>query len=676
MSAGRRSTAIDIALALFAGVLACAVYIRSLAPGLLWGDSAEFQFAAWLGGFVHPTGYPLYLMLGWLWTHLLPFRDPAFRMNLFSALWGGLAITLLCLVVIRLFRFIEANDIRNPRWISRLIAFGTALVFLFTPTFWSQAVIAEVYTLHAAFVAGLLLVLFVWAERVANGEAAGARRLAYLAALLFGLSLAHHRSTILLAPAAALFVLIVLAGTRSRPRASFQKVGLFLFCLLAPSLLYLYIPLRAPQVPYVSLTLSPGQPLTLYDPTPAGFFAHISGSIFGSSLVAPRLDSPGLARVVDRFVDELSINGLLLGAIGLAALVFVSVRSRSWRGWAALTLTGAFFLVQVAFNLFYAIGDIYVFYIPAYLAWVLWMAVGAWAVTQVVAWLFSSLEEQSRRWLFAAAAVLAFVVLATFAFRSAFVFWPKVQRATDDSARRAWDALLSSDLPKGAILVSNDRDEITPLWYLTYVEGRRNDLTGLFPLIKPGEEWENVVRVTDAALQTGRPVYLVKPMPGLEIKYDLAQLPGQGVGPLGPAVRVDPLPPVGPAHRLDIVYGDTVVLVGYEVVPEPLVAGEPAQITLYWDPLREMKEDWTTFVQVIDKTGNKAGQSDHRPGGVYYPSSLWSVGERLRDTHTLNVAPGATRGTNQLIVGLYVQDGEDLRRLGSPSPAGEVKVSR
>jgi hypothetical protein len=277
---------------------------------------------------------------------------------------------------------------------------------------------------------------------------------------------------------------------------------------------------------------------------------------------------------------------------------------------------------------------------------------------------------------FATVGILAFAVLVAFAYRSATVFWPQVQRATDDSARRTWAALLASDLPHGAILVSNDRDEIVPLWYLTYVEGQRSDLTGLFPLIKPGPSWENVVRVADAALQTGRRVYLVKPMPGLEVKYDLAQLPGESTGALGPAVQVSAPPAKPPTHPTDIVFGDAIRLVGYDVSPEPLVAGQPAQITLYWEPLRQMQKDWTTFVQVVDEAGNKSAQSDHRPGGVYYPSSLWAVNERLRDAHALNLAPAAIGGTDQLVVGLYVQDGENLQQLGAPQTAGAVEVAR
>ncbi len=70
-----------------------------------------------------------------------------------------------------------------------------------------------------------------------------------------------------------------------------------------------------------------------------------------------------------------------------------------------------------------------------------------------------------------------------------------------DVTAQAWDALLAQPIPQDAILITNDRDEMMPQWYLKYVEGRRPDLTGLFPLIQPGPEWADVGAVTDQALR-------------------------------------------------------------------------------------------------------------------------------------------------------------------------------
>ena len=121
-----------------------------------------------------------------------------------------------------------------------------------------------------------------------------------------------------------------------------------------------------------------------------------------------------------------------------------------------------------------------------------------------------------------------------------------------------WRQLLAEPVPSGTILVSNDRDEMTPLWYYQYVDGLRRDLTGLFPLIHPSPAFADIGGVVDAALASGRPVWLVKPMPGLEVKYRLA--------PAGSRVRVLGRAGAQPPERpVDVGYGSALRLTGYDV---------------------------------------------------------------------------------------------------------------
>ena len=673
MRPARRAIVADIAVAAFAGLLALAVYIRSLAPGLLWGDSAEFQFAAWLGGFAHPTGYPLYLLLGWLWSHVFPFGEPAYRMNLFTALWGGAAVALLSLVVMRMLRFVDRSVGGGP---ARLVGLGAALAFTFTPTFWSQAVIAEVYTLHAVFITGILLALIAWAERVLSADYGRATRQLFFIALLFGFSLTHHRSTILLIPAILLFMFGILRGAAGYPRPALRRVLSLGAAVLAPLLIYLLIPLRAPHVPYYRLELAPGQFQPLYESTVKGFLAHISGSVFSTSLVAPQGRALDIGGLVARFVSELGPGGLILGIVGLGWLLLRGLADPHRRAWHLVGLTGVFFLAQITFNLFYAIGDIRVFYIPAYLVWSLWMGAGAWALGRAVMSLIEGAGDARRRTALFAGSGVALALLLALTYRSAVVHWPKAQAANYYSAQRAWDALLAAQLPQNAILVSNDRDEMAPLWYVQHVQGTRQDLTGLFPQLRQGSSWTTVARVTDLALATGRPVYLVKPMPGLDIKYDLAPLGGQQVGPLGPPVAVRPLSNVEPDREVDLTFGDSVRLAGYDLLPATLAPGQSLGVVLYWEPLQLMGADWTSFVQVLNAEGEKLGQSDHRPGGDFHPSSLWALGERLADTHTISLGDRLGSGPYRLVAGLYVQSGDMLRHLGDPQTIGEISAAR
>src|SRR5215213_3239514 len=82
-------------------VMSLTLYMRTLAPSLLYGDSAEFQTIAYTLGIGHPTGYPVYVLLAKLFT-LLPRGEIAFRVNLFSAFSAALTIGLIYLILRKL----------------------------------------------------------------------------------------------------------------------------------------------------------------------------------------------------------------------------------------------------------------------------------------------------------------------------------------------------------------------------------------------------------------------------------------------------------------------------------------------------------------------------------------------------------------------------------------------
>ena len=118
-------------------------------------------------GTAHPTGFPTYVLLGWLASVVLqPFGDPAFRMNLFSALCVAVAAG----VTVDLVRALTGHLILG-------IAAGIGLAL--TPIAWAIATHAEAHSLHLAFVAILLWLLVAWDARVRAPEpavAAGRRR--------------------------------------------------------------------------------------------------------------------------------------------------------------------------------------------------------------------------------------------------------------------------------------------------------------------------------------------------------------------------------------------------------------------------------------------------------------------------------------------------------------------
>jgi len=237
-------------------------------------------------------------------------------------------------------------------------------------------------------------------------------------------------------------------------------------------------------------------------------------------------------------------------------------------------------------------------------------------------------------------------------------------RSRAPDAHVAWRVIFSLGVPDNAILVSNDRDEMTPLIYLQQVEGKRRDVTGLFPLIAPGTAWSDIGAVVESALATGRPVYLIKPMPGLEVKFRLEPRGGL-VQVLGPAVTKPP------AHPTDFSFAGLVSLIGYDVRASVLRPGGALPVDLYWQPVQPLPDNYHTFIHLFNEAGEKISQSDHPPGGVFYPTNLWRPGEMLRDRHLLSLPADLHRGRYRLFVGLYQYP--SLQRLGEAVFVGEVE---
>jgi len=367
----------------------------------------------------------------------------------------------------------------------------------------------------------------------------------------------------------------------------------------------------------------------------------------------------------DLLRNELGWVGAILAMIGVVSLVTGVQAAGSGddsepKGTrrarlAVLALTGLAYVVSVAFNLVYTIGDIYVMYIPSYLMLALWIAIAAGMMVAL-------LVRRSR--VAGAGIVLLFLALPVWLLLANFA---ALDQSDNTAARQQWEILLAEPLPGEAILISNDRNEIMPMWYFQYVDGVRSDLLGLYPLVTP--DYPTLGHVLDLALSTGRPVYLIKEMPGIEIKVDTEP---EGVlwRVLAPAAAAEP------AFSLDADLDDAVALVGYDRSADTPVRGDTMRISLYWESLRPLDKVYHSYVHLRDANGETVAQSDQQPGGVYYPTTLWQPGERLRDDHLLQIPADALSGTYHIVAGMYAFSADGaLQPLGEPVVVGQVVLS-
>lgn len=624
-------TQTDRQLTLFLGATTLALYLRTLAPGLLPGDPGEFQFAAWQLGLAHPTGYPLYLLLGWLWQHVLALVGlaPSTALNALSAVFGTLAVILCYVLVVRW--------IPGPDGLRRLAALYSALVLATNLTFWSQALIAEVYTLHMVLVLSLLLAVQHLAARPTRGGL-------LMVAALTGLALTHHAMTLLLMPPLLLYFIMM----RRQDTAAKGNLGLGVWLAaliigLLPLLLYLYIPLRSGPVasPWYHQRLGDGV-LTLYQNDWASFWAFISGQSISVGF-----------RTLGGALDQLPIAGWLwrqhFGWTGLALMVAGIIWLARTRQYALLTLTVTYALIQQAFNLFYNIGDILVYYIPLYLVGAVWAGCGIAGLASGH-WRRGTPQEPAQNWagVHPLGWVLAGAVLMLL-LRDVPVTARQIDQSAVTNARQQWETILTAEPPDDAILISNDRNEIVPLFYLQTVEDRAQGMTGLFPHIAPDARFADIGATVATALDDRgeQPVYLIKPMPGLDVRYHLDATDAPLVQVLGPAAAVPP------TVSLDMAYGP-MTLAGYT---QSSADGERV-FDLYWRVDEPITDDYTATLQLLDGSDSKLAQDDHAPGGVYYPTSLWSPGTTLVVRHRLS--DDSFPADAVLLTGFYRSDDQAL----------------
>jgi hypothetical protein len=333
---------LDLLLSAALGLLSLALYVRTLVPWLLPGDSGEFQVLAHQVGIAHTTGYPVYMLLGKLFITLVPADDVAYRVNLFSAFMAAVTIGLV---------YAAGRLAARSRWGGLFASLALTVSF----TFWSQALIAEVYTIGAAFLAAVLVALLAWARTGRTSALAAA-------GVCGGLGLGAHASVGILAPAVAIYLGLHRARWRAswKPALAGALIGLALY-----GLAFLAVDLHAPPANIFNAAYGPARSawgLSAADlQDPIARIVFIGGGRQWRTALYP--DPPGmLKKIADyglKLSREFSLLTLLLAFGGFVALI--------WRDWRLAVLLGLGLIAQWLFYFNYHVGDIYVFYISGYL---------------------------------------------------------------------------------------------------------------------------------------------------------------------------------------------------------------------------------------------------------------------------------------------------------------------
>jgi hypothetical protein len=450
---------LSVAVVLF--VAAFSLYTLTLMPSIGFIDAGELVAATTTLGIVHPTGYPLYTIVGHLVTGYLPFgSDPAWRLNLLSAFLGAIAASLAFLLAHRMLVILSSRAAdpcrRSPMAppaeqavLLASIAAASAGLLAASHTFWLWALQAKAYTLHAAFVAAL----FLGAMRVATPAAAPPAPAA-LRGLVFllGLALTNHTMTVLIVP--ALVVLIAPALVRAR-RAGWlgaRELATLTAAAGLPLLLYLYLPIRARQQPLMNW----GAPTDW-----SSFLRHVTGWQYRSFLLDT--DLPLTAKItgaVGLWARQLhpAIGAPLL-AVALAGAVRLSTGAR---GLFAASVVAAASQVgfAVTFGTTPEIHESY--FVPFYLMVMLWIGAG-----------LLSLCDLLRRRVRAATLAPLVLVLPLLAATTNF-------RRNDHHADYLAPKFIENvyrELGEGALVLTDLWELVSGSFFFQHVRGVRPDLT-------------------------------------------------------------------------------------------------------------------------------------------------------------------------------------------------------
>jgi len=336
-------------------VITFIVYSFTTAPDVMFTDSGELSSAAATLGVSHPTGYPLFTILGFLWSKLPMGVSIILQMNLFSVFWAALSSIIIYLIsnlVIENYSLFKIennntniknsknslsktkenkklkkntiiteilvnNENKNVNEVDNVIdsihsnptnvnlfSFLISLCFSFSLTLWAQTTSIEVYTLH--FFMFSLIYYFILQIYIQYKQNINYINNLYLLSFLIGLSFTNHLSTVLIIPGVLYFYFFILSDTNITAKLKqFPKIVVFLLLGLS---VYLYLPINSASDPLFNW----GEVSDSF----YKFYYHISGKQYQVWLFS---DSAVFWSNIGKFFTLLPIQ---FGIIGLIVILF------------------------------------------------------------------------------------------------------------------------------------------------------------------------------------------------------------------------------------------------------------------------------------------------------------------------------------------------------------------
>jgi len=402
-------------VALAVPVAVFGVYLVTLYPTVGWVDCGEIAAGCYMLNVLHPTGYPLYTLIGFLFSHL-PLGTVVARVNALSALFSALAAMFCFLAVLRLTR-------------SQVAGLVTAALYAFSLTVWSNSVDADVFGLTALYVS-----LTVYLLLPASG---GRQQNLLLVAYVLGLALTNHMSFASTFVGALVCVILVYRRELFRVHVLTALVAFFLLGLTP----YLYLLIRSQTWPLFNWGNAHNLERLIW---------HVTGKQYQVWMFS---------------LPFSEILGNLGRALGMLAqeLYFVLIPVLLWGMWLLwkkrreiFWLLGVIFLLNILYAANYSIPDIQSYYVPFMIAAFIFTGVG--------------LAEVMKRLRKVPSYVFLLLVLIPPAinFRRAGA---QGNYISEDFGRN-----YLKSMPENALVMTANWDMYSPIFYLRYIQKERPDV--------------------------------------------------------------------------------------------------------------------------------------------------------------------------------------------------------
>jgi hypothetical protein len=512
----------DALIALFIALFGLAIYTRVLAPDVLYSDSGEFQTLAYTWGMSHPTGYPVYLVLARL-VGFIPMGTLAWRISWFSAIAAGVTLGGLYLVTRHL--------------TGRGGAMIASLALLMSYTFWSQAIIAEVYTPATALIVIVMLALQVWRKQPLR-----CRWLLFVVGFILGMGPGIHLFLLLIVPSVGLFVLWgVVAGSQEEQRhwqhlarlAAGALSGAVVFILL-----FAMMDARPTPTSFFATVLSPsrdawGLQESDLDTMPERLWLSVSGYQWRDAMLRRDVE---YGEVLSIFFDDYLPREYARPAWALAILGAFVVLIFHTRQFA---LIGSALIVAFVAGLVYHPGDKYIFYLPVYVFMAIFIGAGAGSIILWITRLIPAVVPRAIPAMILTAIIGAICIAPFINMR-----WKAIQSGraifiTEDyvfpvnrlsAPRRAAECALLKVAEPDALLVL-DWQALYSIYYVAHVEQGRTGIM-IYEAIPHGTQvvTENLQAKIADYLRSGGAVYVNNDHPPLGEIYTLTPVSGSCVG--------------------------------------------------------------------------------------------------------------------------------------------------